>query len=106
MGYVFVDQSASLLSKVAFANSHATQALSQKLWGDIQALTGAMNLNDEQRDALSTLPIGSAVVRLADEYPEPFLVTIPRCPVQEGMISDSQIRQRMTVYSWMTLRPL
>ncbi len=95
MGYVFVDQSASLLSKVAFANSYATLALSQKLRGDIQALAAAMNLSDEQRDALSTLPIGSAVVRLADEYPEPFLVTIPRCPVQEGTVSDSEIRQRM-----------
>lgn len=98
MGYVFVDQSASLLSKVAFANSYATLALSQKLRGDIQALAGAMNLTDEQRDALSTLPIGSTVVRLADEYPEPFLVTIPRCPVHEGSVSDSDIRQRMAAY--------
>ena len=31
LGYVFVDQSASMLSKVAFANSYATLALSQKL---------------------------------------------------------------------------
>ena len=38
MGYVFVDQSASLLSQVAFANSYATVALSQKLRGDIQAM--------------------------------------------------------------------
>ena len=84
MGYVFVDQSASLLSKVAFANSYATLALSQKLRGDIQTIAGAMNLTDEQKDALSTLPIGTAVVRLADEHPEPFLVRVPRCPVQEG----------------------
>ena len=77
MGYVFVDQSASLLSKVAFANSYATIALSQKLRGDTQAMAEAMNTTDEQRDALSTLPIGTAVVRLADEHPEPFLIRIP-----------------------------
>jgi len=35
IGYVFVDQSASLLSKVAFANSYATLALSQKLRADV-----------------------------------------------------------------------
>ena len=66
MGYVFVDQSASLLSKVAFANSYATLALSQKLKSDIMAIAGAMNLTDEQKESLTTLPIGSAVVRLAD----------------------------------------
>ncbi len=98
MGYVFVDQSASLLSKVAFANSYATLALSQKLRSDIQTLTGAMNLTDEQRDSLSTLPIGAAVVRLADEHPEPFLVSIPLCPVKEGTVSDAAIRQQMAAY--------
>ena len=39
-----------------------------------------MNLTDEQKEALNTLPVGTAVVRLADEYPEPFLVKIPRLP--------------------------
>ncbi|GMU24935.1 MAG: hypothetical protein AMXMBFR13_50060 [Phycisphaerae bacterium] len=98
MGYVFVDQSASLLSKVAFANSYATLALSQKLRADIQTISGAMNLTEEQRDSLSTLPIGSAVVRLADDHPEPFLVKIPLSPIREGSVSDSQIRERMATY--------
>jgi DNA helicase HerA-like ATPase len=80
LGYVFVDQSASLLSKVAFADSYATIALSQKLRSDVQAIASAMNLTEEQKQALNTLPIGTAVVRLADEHPEPFLVKIQRCP--------------------------
>jgi energy-coupling factor transporter ATP-binding protein EcfA2 len=95
LGYVFVDQSASLLSKVAFANSYATIALSQKLAADVRAMTGAMNLDDEQKAALSTLPVGTAVVRLADEHPEPFLVNVPRSPVVEGVVDDAQIRQIM-----------
>ena len=99
LGYVFVDQSASLLSKVAFANSYATFALSQKLQADVRCIAGAMNLTDEQKQALSTLPIGSAIVRLADEHPEPFLVKVPRCPANEGSVSDAQIRQRMARYS-------
>jgi len=98
MGYVFVDQSASLLSQVAFANSYATLALSQKLRSDIQAVAGAMNLSDEQKQALSTLPVGTTIVRLADEYPEPFLVKIPLSSVQEGSISDERIRERMAGY--------
>ena len=98
MGYVFVDQSASLLSKVAFANSYATLALSQKLRSDIQTISGAMNLTDEQRDALSTLPIGSAVVRLADEHPEPFLVRIPLCQVKEGSVTDEMVKKQSRSY--------
>jgi Holliday junction resolvase-like predicted endonuclease/energy-coupling factor transporter ATP-binding protein EcfA2 len=98
LGYVFVDQSASLISQVAFANSYATIALSQKLRSDIQAISSAMNLSDEQREAMSTLPIGSAVVRLADEHPEPFLIKIPLCPVKEGSVSDQEVRRRMKAY--------
>lgn len=96
LGYVFVDQSASLLSKVAFANSYGTMALSQKLRSDVQAIASAMNLTDEQKEALNTLSIGSAVVRLADEHPEPFLVNVPRSAVREGSVSDEVVRQRIT----------
>jgi hypothetical protein len=98
LGYVFVDQSASLLSKVAFANSYATIALSQKLRSDVQIIAGAMNLTDEQKQALNTLPVGTAVVRLADEYPEPFVVKIRRCPIREGCISDKTIRAKWGRY--------
>lgn len=92
IGYIFIDQSASLLSRVAFANSYATLALSQKLRADVQVMSSSMNLSDEQQEALSTLPIGSVVVRLADEHPEPFLVKIPRLPLREGAVSDDDIR--------------
>lgn len=95
LGYVFVDQSASLLSKVAFANSYATIALSQKLRADVMTMAGAMNLTDEQREALNTLAIGTAVVRLADEHPEPFLIKVPRCAITEGSVDDALIRQYM-----------
>ena len=98
MGYVFVDQSASLLSQVAFANSYATVALSQKLRGDVQAIAGAMNLTDEQKQSLTTLPVGAAVVRLADEHPEPFLIQAPLFPVREGSVSDEMVKARMRAY--------
>jgi hypothetical protein len=98
LGYIFVDQSASLLSKVAFANSYATIALSQKLRSDVQAIASAMNLTDEQKQALNTLPVGSAVIRLADEHPEPFLVKIPLCAIREGSVSDKAVKERMACY--------
>jgi hypothetical protein len=104
LGYVFVDQSASLLSKVAFANNYATIALSQKLKSDVQAMSGAMNLTDEQRDALNTLPVGTAVVRLADEFPEPFMIKVPLSRVKEGLISDIEIKnQYLRFHSYSSL---
>lgn len=57
-----------------------------------------MNLTDEQKQALNTLPVGTAVVRLADEHPEPFLVKIPLSPVREGSVSDEAVQQRMACY--------
>jgi hypothetical protein len=98
LGYIFVNQSASLLSKVAFANSYATIALNQKLRSDVQVIASAMNLGDEQKQALNTLPIGTAVVRLADEHPEPFLVRIPLCSVREGSVSDKAVKEQMACY--------
>jgi hypothetical protein len=99
MGYMFVDQSASLLSQVAFANSYATIALSQKLRSDVQTVSGAMNLADDQKQALNTLPVGTAVVRLADEHPEAFLVKIRKFPITEGSVSDSAIRVNWTGFN-------
>ncbi len=77
-----------------FANSHATLALSQKLRSDVQAISTAMNLTDEQKQALNTLPVGTAVVRLVDEHPEPFLVKVPLFPIREGSVSDSMVQAR------------
>jgi hypothetical protein len=93
VGYVFIDQSASLLSKVAFANSYATIALSQKLRSDVQAISSAMNLTDEQKQALNTLEVGSAVVRLADKFSQGFMLKIPLSPIKSGKITDTHIRQ-------------
>ena len=56
-----------------------------------------MNLSDDQKQAISTLPIGTAVVRLADEYPESFLVKIRKCPIKEGSVSDKSIKGSVTI---------
>jgi hypothetical protein len=98
LGYVFVDQSASMLSKVAFANSYATIALSQKLGSDIRAIASAMNLDEEQKHALNTLPVGTAVVRLADEFCEPFMIKVPKMGIEEGRISDELLIEHMSAF--------
>lgn len=94
LGYVFIDQMPHKLSTVAFANSYATIALSQKLRKDISTIDGAMNLTDEQKEAINTLSIGTAIVRLADEHTEPFLVKIPLCPIQDDPVTDFMIKNQ------------
>lgn len=76
-GFVVVDQQCSTLSKTVFANTGLTFCLNQKLRTDIQAIAGALNLTPEQRDAVSTLPVGQAIVRLPEGHPEPFLIQVP-----------------------------
>lgn len=94
LGYVSIDQMPHKLSTVAFANSYAIIALSQKLRNDVSTIAGAMNLTEEQKEAINTLPIGTAVVRLSDEHTEPFLVKIPLCPIQDNPVTDMMIRKQ------------
>jgi Holliday junction resolvase-like predicted endonuclease len=44
------------------------------------------------------LPVGTAVVRLADEYPQAFVVKIPLSPIREGSVSDKAVKNRMGCY--------
>ncbi len=94
LGYVFVDQSASLLSKVAFANSYAVIALSQKLKSDISAIASAMNLDDDQKKALSQLNRGDAVVRTADSSDRAFKTHVPLFNIEEGKITDQMLQNK------------
>jgi energy-coupling factor transporter ATP-binding protein EcfA2 len=99
VGYIIVDQTASMLSKTVFSNTGTVFALSQKLRSDVQAMAGAMNLNDAQRQAISTLPIGTAIARVPDGHPEPFLVRIPppppeaALPCHQAHVIDDEIRR-------------
>ena len=77
VGVIVVDQQASSLSRTVFANTGLTLCLNQKLRSDLQAIASALNLTTQQRDALSTLPVGTAIARLPDQHPEPFLIRIP-----------------------------
>lgn len=97
-GICVVDQQCSSLSKTVFANTGTTFCLNQKLRSDVQAITGALNLTPEQRDAVSTLPVGQAIVRLPEGHPEPFLIQVPPPPSSApGMaddVSDDELAKR------------
>lgn len=96
VGIVVVDQQCSMLSKTVFANCGTMFCLNQKLRSDVQAMVGALNLSPQQREAVSTLPVGTTVARLPEGHPEPFLVKIPPPPPLPGggRVSDAELAQR------------
>ena len=57
-----------------------------------------MNLTDEQKQALTTLPVGAAVVRWLMNIPKPFLIQAPLFPVREGSVSDEMVKSQMRAY--------
>ncbi|MFN3166980.1 MAG: ATP-binding protein [Phycisphaeraceae bacterium] len=93
VGYMIVDQTASMLSKTVFSNTGTVFALNQKLRSDVQAIAGAMNLDDAQRQAVSTLSVGTAIARVPDGHPEPFLVRVPAPKNGLRHVTDEEIRQ-------------
>lgn len=82
IGVVVIDQMPSMISNVALANTYATVALNLKLDDDKAKIGRCMNLDKEQQAALGDLPIGTAVVKLADRFAKPFKLKIPFVPVQ------------------------
>jgi len=92
---VLVDQHPSLISIPAMGNTYATVAMNVKHRSDVNALAGAMLLDDEQKELLGLLPIGAAVVKLQGRWQEPFLVRIPHRQVPKGSVDDVALAQLM-----------
>ncbi|PIN75725.1 hypothetical protein COV18_02665 [Candidatus Woesearchaeota archaeon CG10_big_fil_rev_8_21_14_0_10_37_12] len=92
---IIIDQLASKLSDVAFANTSTTIALNQKHHSDINTIGNAVILNDEERKHLSKLPVGMAVMRQQERWPKPVLIQIPHYPVNKGKITDNDVKEHM-----------
>ena len=92
---VLVDQHPSLISVPAMGNTYTTIAMNVKHRSDVNALGGAMLLDDEQKELIGRLPIGEAVVKLQGRWQEPFHIQIPLRPIRKGSVSDEALVQRM-----------
>jgi DNA-binding MarR family transcriptional regulator len=87
----------SAISKTALANIHCLVATGVKEKADAVALAGAMLLDEEQRDTLGRLPLGTAIARVQRKgVPDAFMLRLPLVPLQKGSILDDQVRAFMT----------
>lgn len=93
MGIVIIDQHPHLLSAAALGNSYTTICLNLKDPTDVNKAGHLLLLHDEDKEHLSRLPVGHAIIKLQDRWHLPFLVRIPPVLVKKGAVTDEVLKQ-------------
>jgi hypothetical protein len=91
---ICLDQHISKLSDVVAGNSACNIAFQQVLPQDVYAVSGLMQLRHKQH-YFSMLPVGHAIVKLAERFHTPFLIKVPKIALKDELVSDDYVRQRM-----------
>lgn len=92
---ICLDQHISKLSDTVAGNSACNIAFQQVLYKDVETVAGIMQLG-QVKEYFSMLPVGSAIVRLAERYYRPFLIRVPFVELKQQPVPDEEIRARMT----------
>jgi hypothetical protein len=91
---ICLDQHISKLSDTVAGNSACNIAFQQMLYIDVQTVSGIMQLG-EVKQYFSMLPVGTAIVKLAERYYRPFLVSIPFVELKQEAVTDEEIKVMM-----------
>lgn len=94
LSLICLDQHCSKLSDVVAGNSACNIAFQQMLPADLDAISSLMLLR-EKKKYFSMLPVGSAIVKLAERHYEPFQVEVELSKLKNVNIPDEEIKQRM-----------
>ncbi|MCX6707501.1 MAG: DUF87 domain-containing protein [Candidatus Woesearchaeota archaeon] len=93
---ICLDQHISQLSDVVAGNSACNIAFQQMLPQDVDTVAGIMQMRDfQQKKFFSMLPVGYAIVKLAERYHNPFLIKAPFIDIKKHAVADDEIRQKM-----------
>ena len=92
---VCVDQHISKLSETVAGNSATNIAFQQMLPQDVDTVSRLMQMYPE-RKFFTMLPVGSAIVKLAERHYHPFLIKAPFIDLKEENIDDKMIKDRMS----------
>lgn len=74
---ILIDQHPSLISIPALGNTYTTIAMNLKHRIDINTIADTILLEYDDKEFLSRLPVGSAIVKLQGRWFKPFLVRFP-----------------------------
>ncbi|MBT4376741.1 DUF87 domain-containing protein [archaeon] len=91
---ICLDQHISKLSDTVKGNSACHVAFQQQLPQDIDEISALMMLK-EKKEYFSQLPVGSAIVKLAERHTFPFLVEAPLIDLRNQVLTDGKIAHRM-----------
>lgn len=91
---ICLDQHISKLSETVAGNSATNIAFQQVLPEDVNTIAGIMQLIENKR-FFSMLPVGHAVVKLAERYYLPFLIKVPFIELKKENITDQEINESM-----------
>lgn len=95
---VCLDQHVSKLSDVISGNSACNIAFQQQLPEDIRDVSELMQLSDrrdDRRKYFGMLPVGHAIVKLAERYHNPFLIKAPFIDVKKKNLNDKAVEKEM-----------
>ncbi|MBK8099826.1 MAG: ATP-binding protein [Planctomycetes bacterium] len=92
---IIVDQHPHLISSAALGNCFTTVCMNLKDPRDINRAAALCLLEDEDKEGLSTLAVGQAVVKLQDRWHHPFLIQVPLMQVEKGAVTDDRLRDLM-----------
>lgn len=98
MGLIVIDQTPAYINKVATSNTFLSLYLSLQGRANIQAASDALLLEDEQKQMLGRLPVGTAVCKLQDRWVDPFLIRVPLMKTKRNVVSDHDLRGHMHDY--------
>lgn len=98
---ICLDQHISKLSDTVSGNSATSIAFQQVLPQDVEIISSIMQLRD-QRKFFSMLAVGQGIVRLAERYNLPFLISTPNIDLKNEVVEDHEITSRMAplVLQW------
>lgn len=94
---ICLDQHISKLSPTVAGNSATVVAFQQQLPQDVDTVADIMQLRENKR-FFTMLPVGSAVVKLAERYHLPFLMRVPLVKLKKEAVIDEDVTERMTSF--------
>lgn len=94
---ICLDQHVSKISDTVKGNSACHIAFQQQLPQDIYDISELTQLHDS-RHYFSSLPVGSAIVKLSERYNQPFQVKVPYDGGREKFVTNEAIKLRMDLF--------
>ncbi len=94
---ICLDQHISKISDTVKGNSACHIAFQQQLPQDIFDISELTQLRD-YRHYFSSLPVGSAIVKLSERYNQPFQIKVPYSGEREKSITNEDIKSRMQAF--------